>query len=349
MDKLKHGGKIHGPQIIACLWDFDQTLIPGYMQKPLFKHFNVDEKQFWAEVNALPEIYAKRGVRASKDTIYLNHLLTYVKGGRMPGLSNALLRELGKQIEFYPGMPELMKHLCDFVHENEAYAAHDIRLEHYVISTGLKEMIKGSAVAPYLTDIFGCELIEQPLAPGFAVQDEFPLEANSEVSQIGFMVDNTIKTRFVFEVNKGTNKRPSIDVNAKIAHHDRRVPIEQMIYVADGPSDVPTFSVVRDNGGKTLAVYDPTSQAELKQNDALLRAGRIDYFSSTDYSKNGPTARWLEMQIAQIAENVIQSQEQMMQARVGKVPQHLHKDDVQKALAQAEAQTELFDGASLDN
>src|SRR5476649_2026136 len=91
--------------IIACVWDFDKTLIPGYMQAPLFKRYGVDEARFWSETNKLVEAYARRGTRVSGEISYLNHLLTYVLDGQMRGLNNKILRECGKDIEFYPGLP----------------------------------------------------------------------------------------------------------------------------------------------------------------------------------------------------------------------------------------------------
>jgi len=79
--------QIHGQNIIACVWDFDKTLIPGYMQSPLFEHYSIDEQKFWKEVNELPVLYTKRGLTVSSDTIYLNHLLSYVKNGPLRGLT----------------------------------------------------------------------------------------------------------------------------------------------------------------------------------------------------------------------------------------------------------------------
>ena len=116
-------------------------------------------------------------------------------------------------------------------------------------------MIRGSAIAPCVNGIWGCEFIENPIPPGFLQQEELPIDPVLEISQIGMMIDNTTKTRALFEINKGTNKNPAIDVNADIRPEDRRVPFQNMIYIADGPSDVPSFSVVKKNGGKTYAVY----------------------------------------------------------------------------------------------
>ena len=89
--------------VVACIWDFDKTLIPAYMQTPIFKEYDVDEKTFWREVNMLPKIYAERGIRVSPETVYLNHLLTFVKAGYMQGLSNAKLKRLGGKLQFCPG------------------------------------------------------------------------------------------------------------------------------------------------------------------------------------------------------------------------------------------------------
>ena len=79
MSKASKKGQLHSQNTLACVWDFDKTLIPGYMQTPLFNQFGVNEKIFWSEVNKLPQIYANRGLSVSTETIYLNHLLSYVK------------------------------------------------------------------------------------------------------------------------------------------------------------------------------------------------------------------------------------------------------------------------------
>ena len=83
--------------IIACIWDFDKTLIPGYMQGPLFRHYGIDEARFWAETNKLIETYERRGYRLSSEIGYLNHILTYVLAGQMPKLNNKVFRELGRR------------------------------------------------------------------------------------------------------------------------------------------------------------------------------------------------------------------------------------------------------------
>ena len=329
--------------IVACIWDFDKTLIPGYMQAPIFEAYGIDEESFWKEVNALPEIYAERGTRVSHDTIYLNHLISHVKNGDLKGLTNHRLRELGSELVFYPGLAELLDHLKALPESKPEYRKHNIQLEHYIISTGLAEMIRGSAIAPHVDDIFACEFIEAPLPPHYSRQNELPLHVDFEISQIGTIVDNTIKTRFIFEINKGCNKNPQIDVNAYIAPENRRVPIHHMIYTADGPSDVPIFSVVKSNGGKTYAVFNPESDAEFAQNDALLHAGRIHAYGPADYSSSSTTAKWLRMHVRQICDQIVEDCEHALSKNVRRAPRHLHEDDEPENKANSGApQEELF-------
>ena len=228
MNPNRQNHQIHGQNIVACVWDFDKTLIPGYMQRPLFEHYDIDESTFWKEVNKLPSLYLERGLKVSSDTIYLNHLLSYVKNGPLRGLTNQKLKELGSELEFCPGLPDFFNELSQIPQDPE-FSSFDFKIEHYVISTGLAPMIKGSKIYPYLEDVFACEFIESPVPPHFMSQTELSLPLDPEISQVGMTVDNTIKTRFIFEINKGSNKNPAIDVNTAMPHEDRRVPIEQMI------------------------------------------------------------------------------------------------------------------------
>ena len=102
--------------IIACIWDFDKTLSPGYMQAPIFELYNVNPKKFWKEVEQLPDVYKSNGLDLiSTDTLYLNHILTYTREGVFKGLNNSCLKKLGAKIELYNGLPQFfdeIKHFC---------------------------------------------------------------------------------------------------------------------------------------------------------------------------------------------------------------------------------------------
>ena len=324
--------------IIACIWDFDKTLIPEYMQSPLFRRYGVDEATFWNETNNLVGHYKKRGYHLSPEIAYLNHLLTYVLAGKMPKLSNKILRECGAEIKFYPGLPDFFRAAQGYVAEKEAYRKHDIRLEHYIVSTGLAEMVRGSAIAPFVDNIWGCEFVENPLQPGFLQQPDFGLDAEALIAQIGLVIDNTTKTRALFEINKGTNKNPAIDVNASVAPEDRRVPFQNMIYIADGPSDVPSFSVTKKGGGKAYGVYNPARSDEFAQNDRLRAAGRIDHYGPADYRQESSTAQWLRMHIHSICDRIVADRESAVAARAAKPPRHLNLTPEEEAAARAAAE-----------
>ena len=320
---------------IACIWDFDKTLIPEYMQSPLFRRYGVDEANFWEETNRLAEHYRRRGYHLSPEISYLNHLLTYVLAGPMAGLSNKILHECGRDIQLYPGLPDFFQLARTFVQERPEYQKHDISLEHYVVSTGLAPMIRGSAIAKHLDGIWACEFIENPLQPGFLQQKELLTEETAAIAQIGMVIDNTTKTRALFEINKGTNKNAAIDVNSKMAAEDRRIPFQNMIYIADGPSDVPSFSVVKGGGGRAYAVYNPARQAEFAQNDRLLQSGRIHGYGPADYTEKSSTAQWLRMHLHQICDRIVADREAAVAVKASKPPRHLNATPAELAADRA--------------
>lgn len=320
--------------IIAMVWDCDKTLISSYMQDPLFKHFNVDGGKFWKEVNALKAYYGKQGISVNADTSYLNHILTYVKAGLFKGLNNALLREFGKDLKFYPGLPQFFGEVKSLINDDEKYKAFDIRLEHYVVSTGFAETIRGSAIAPFVDGIYGCEFIEAPAQPGYLEglgdvpsADAVPaaMIAASEISQIASALDNTSKTRYLFEINKGSNKYPeTIDVNSSIARESRRVPFENMVYIADGPSDVPAFSILNYNGGSTFAVYPKGDVKAFRQVDALRRDNRVQMFGEADYETASQSWLWLTEKVRAIADSIVERKQAAIRNSAGAPPTHLN-------------------------
>ncbi len=311
--------------IIACIWDFDKTLIPGYMQVPIFEHYQVDPKKFWKEVNALPQYYQKNNPNLFvPDTVYLNHFVTYARTGVFKGLNNALLKKLGAKLKFYEGLPGFFEEVKRFVTDNPEYQQHEIQVEHYIVSTGLRQMILGSEIAPYIDGVWGCEFVENPPSPGYLDNPEkSPRSDKKIISQIAYALDNTTKTRAIFEINKGTNKIPDIDVNAKIPDEDRRVPIQNMIYIADGPSDIPVFSIVNQFGGRTYAVYRPGSKEEFSQVNNLQKQGRVQSFGEANYTEGSQTAMWLKNAISEIADLIGTNRERSLGDKIGKPPRHL--------------------------
>ncbi len=310
--------------IIAVIWDFDKTLIPGYMQGPLFEHFGVDGRQFWAEVNKLEEVYKSQGVTlVSRDNLYLNHILTYVHHGVFRGLNNRLLHELGGKISFCPGLPDFLQRLKTLTAQDPVYAKHEIQVEHYIVSTGLRQMIAGSRIAVFVDGIWGCEFVEDSPGPGYLGEQMKIVAPDAEIGHIAYTIDNTSKTRAVFEINKGTNRIGEIDVNAAIDPENRRVPFQNMIYVADGPSDVPVFSIVNQYGGRTFAVYMPQSEPEFGQVKRLQEQGRVQSFGEANYTEGSQTYMWLRATVREIADRIVRDRELAVKEHAGAPPRHL--------------------------
>jgi len=301
--------KSSSQNIIAIVWDFDKTLIPYYMQKPLFEDYGVNESEFWKEVNALPAFYREQGVSMSPDTAYLNHILTYVEEGKFKGLNNSKLRELGSKLDFFPGVLEFFKTCEDLISQNKDYQKFDLRLEHYVVSTGLTEVIRGSKIHDHIKGIWGCEFIEK----------------NGQLHSIAYLIDNTTKTRALFEINKGVNVHPEeISVNQTMPEGTRRVPFENMIYIADGPSDVPAFSVMKKNGGRNFAVYNPDHPQSFKQAQALFKESRVDNCFEADYSEGTTAYRWLTSEIQEIADQILIKKKAQLRQGKESVPAHIN-------------------------
>lgn len=310
--------------VIAVVWDFDKTLIPGNMQTPLFRRYGVDEQAFWAEVDGLREFYLAHGARrVNDDLLYLNHILEYVRAGVFRDLSNDVLHELGAELTFHPGMPEFLATLRAVVEDDPAYARAEIHLEHYVVSTGLRPMIEGSAIRPFVDDVWACEFIEAPHPPGYRSPEQRQLFPHQRITALGYEIDNTSKTRALFEINKGTNKRPEIHVNSHLPAELRRVPFENMIYIADGPSDVPAWSVVRANGGLAFGVYQRGRLAQFEQITALQREGRIHAFAEADYRPDSTAHLWLTTEVRRIADRIVEDRELVVRRAVRSAPRHV--------------------------
>lgn len=307
---------------IAMVWDFDKTLICNYMQEPLFRRYDVEASIFWSEVNRLQSYYAKRNIAINRDTCYLNHILTYVKSGKLKGLSNRTLRECGKELVFFPGLPNFFSDIKNQIKENPIFKKYGICVEHYVVSTGFAETIKGSAIAPFVDGIFGCEFIEAPARPGYLDND--PIEGEGEISQVAIALDNTSKTRYLFEINKGSNKHPQeIDVNSFISKENRRIPFENMIYIADGPSDVPAFSILNNFGGSTFAIYPKGDKKAFQQVEQLRKDNRVETFGEADYTNGSHTWMWLCERVESIANRLAQQKEENIRKSSSAPPGHL--------------------------
>ena len=149
--------------IIAIIWDFDKTLVDGYMQDPIFDDYNVDAHEFWTEVNTLPKKYEEeQHVKVNPDTIYLNQFIRYAKTDKFGGLNNAKLKSYGARQNFYYGIPEIFKHTNEMLKDDPVCEEYNIKVEHYIVSTGFAEVIRGTELTHYRISVLNSRISVSP-------------------------------------------------------------------------------------------------------------------------------------------------------------------------------------------
>jgi len=286
---------------IAIVYDYDQTLSPNYMQdEVIFPTFGIDPKKFWA---CCRELVKAQGF--DNELAYMKALLDYLDIDRP---TNARLRELGAGLRFFPGLPEMFDEFRTGLLTAE-HAAHGIRVEHYIISSGLKALIEGSRIAPHVRAIFGCEYAE---------------DRDGRISFPKRAISHTQKTQFLFRINKGLLDYTQ-DVNDHMPAELRPVPFEHMIYIGDGPTDVPCFTVVRQNGGHAIAVYNPAepTRASFKKCYQLsTHADRVRHIAPADYRADSHLRFLLEQMVGEVATRIVERRARDLEAGTVRAPKH---------------------------
>jgi hypothetical protein len=245
---------------IACLiYDFDKTLSPRDMQEYGFlPGLNIDPDRFWAECREFAVANRMDAVLA-----YMYKMHEKAQSGAMP-LTRRALMALGEKVAFFPGVQDW------FARVNEYGRSIGLLVEHYIISSGLQEIIEGSAIASEFRAIFAAAFLYGN--DGRAI---WPASA----------VNYTSKTQYLFRINKGildvTNDR---DLNDFTPEDLRRIPFPNMIYVGDGLTDVPSMKMTRSKGGVSIAVHPPGDTALV---DAMLTQERADFALAADYRAGG--------------------------------------------------------------
>jgi hypothetical protein len=268
---------------IGLVYDYDQTLSPSYMtDEVVFPHFGISSEQFWKRTNALVN---DQGF--DNELAYLKTLLDCLTPDPP---TNAELRALGAKLQFYPGLPGMFDEMETILRAE--HRALGIRIEHYIISSGLCELIEGSALRPHVKAIFGCEFAE---------------DAQGRISFPKRVIGHTTKTQFLFRINKGM-LQPTEDVNDHMPADLRPIPFQHMVYVGDGPTDVPCFTLMKRYGGNAIAVYnpnDPTRGSFRKSYQLSTHADRVKHIAPSDYRAGSHLRLLLEEMVLEIADGIL--------------------------------------------
>ena len=245
---------------VALIYDFDGTLAPGNMQEYDFiPAVGKSNKEFWHEANTLAE-------EQDADQV-LTYMARMLQAAQSNGLSlrREAFRESGRNVEFYRGVREWFGRI------NAYGAERGIRILHYVNSSGLKEIIEGTAIAHEFKNIYACSFLYN--IDGIAY---WPAVA----------VNYTNKTQFIFKINKGVESVfDTKDVNRFMEESKRPVPFSRMIYFGDGTTDIPCMKLVKNFGGHSIAVFNPEERGQRAQLNELIRDNRVNHVCAADYSE----------------------------------------------------------------
>jgi phosphoglycolate phosphatase-like HAD superfamily hydrolase len=267
--------------IIAIVFDFDETLGPDSISFFLQEN-DVDPALFWQEINGM--------VQNGWDPplAYMHKIGEMAKAGKIDA-SEEFLSKIGKKLPLYPGLPKALQELKDYIKDNQELKRTRVSLEFYIISGGLESMVKATKLAPYIDGIFGCNFyydkkIKQPVG-------------------IKATISFTEKTRYVHGIRKGISvaelRNNPYRINDAITPDMQRVPFSQMIYVGDGPSDVPCLSMITASGGTGIGVSAPFGT--FKKGYELAKGKRITVGPYTaNYKKGSDMRKVLEETILRI-------------------------------------------------
>lgn len=243
--------------IIAIMYDFDKTLCTKDMQEFGFiPSLGISSKEFWSEVEALRE-----SENLDPTLAYLYKMLKFAKEKGVPVTRDKFV-SLGKGIEYFPGVEEWFERI------NQYGKDHGVTIEHYVISSGIKEILEGSSIKKQFKEIYACE---------------FLYDENKVAVWPKLAVNYTNKTQFLFRINKGvTNLWDDKSLNTFVPEEERRVPFRNMIYIGDGLTDVPCMRLVKANGGQSIAVF---KKREKDTAAKLMAEDRVDFITEANYTE----------------------------------------------------------------
>jgi 2-hydroxy-3-keto-5-methylthiopentenyl-1-phosphate phosphatase len=287
------------PNTIAIICDFDDTLGDDTTNLLLKEKLGMNEQEissFWnRDVGELVE----QGW--DPPLAYIHLILNRLEKSKLK-LSNSDLRDLGKKVYLFPGVQDLFPRLTSYVDKSKEFVEAHVQIEFYVITAGLEEIIRGTSISSDTKDIFGCTFDD-------STGDLIPKS----------IVTFTEKTKFLYAINKGISgselRRNPYSVNDVVENDQRRIPFSNIVYIGDGPTDIPCFSTVHQNGGKTIGVlkYEKKAGNEIvdKRRAWAIACGDRDRATlgpyRPDYTKDSDMYVNLLLQVERVALEIVDS------------------------------------------
>jgi 2-hydroxy-3-keto-5-methylthiopentenyl-1-phosphate phosphatase len=258
--------------IIGILYDFDRTLAKEDLQNYSFiPALNMTPDQFWGATNAFAQ---KEGVEKILSYMYMMIAQAKLKNIK---LTKNFLFGLGKDIQYFEGVQTWFNRINEYGEKN------GVVIEHYIVSSGTKEIIEGTSIAKEFKAIYACEFLFD--------------EKTQEAIWPKLAINYTMKTQFFFRIAKGILKITEDNkVNERIK--EKRIPYRNIIYIGDGLTDVPSMLLVKENGGKSIAVYPKGEKERVLQ---LIEDARVNFITTADNSLNSDIDKVVKLAIQQVA------------------------------------------------
>lgn len=267
--------------VVALVFDFDGTLTPQPMQEyTVLPEIGINRgKKFWDAVT-------KEAIKTGGEEIvtYMRLMIEMSKNKRYP-VTPKVLKSLAKNINYYPGVQAFFKRIGTYV---KTQLDEEVELRHYIISAGLKEIISGASIAKHFYKIFA---------------SEYYYNEYGEATFPKVIVNDTVKTQFIFRINKGKESLHE-NINLHMPMALRPIPFQNILYVGDGLTDVPCMTVIRKNGGYAIAVYRPNDRKGLRTCKELLKAERVNFIAEADYRKNKQLDRLVKLLLNNMVEGI---------------------------------------------
>ena len=246
---------------VALIYDFDGTLSPGNMQEYSFiEELNMTPAQFWGKSTQLSKEQDASGILC-----YMKLMLEEAKHAGISVKRDSFVK-FGEQVELFKGVQEWFSLI------NKAGKDIGLSIEHYINSSGLKEMIKGTPIAKEFKNIYACSFI---------------YDKDRVATWPAVAVDYTTKTQFIFKINKGIKEvSDNKKINEYVPEEERPIPFKRMIYFGDGETDIPCMKMVKANGGYSIAVYKPNDSSKKRTAEKLILDDRVNFVCPADYREN---------------------------------------------------------------
>ena len=277
---------------IGILYDFDKTLCTTDMQEYDFiKNLGMTSDAFWGEAAAITATHEVEKILA-----YMFVMIKKCKEKGIP-LTEEYLRSCGQHVELFNGV------LTWFDRINEYGRSQGVEIEHYIISSGTYEIIQGTPIAKYFKRIYACR---------------YMYDESGEALWPALAINYTLKTQYIYRISKGTlDVTDDYNLNRQQDESLRRIADHNMIYIGDGLTDIPCMKLVKERGGKSIAVYPEGNREHVKP---LVEDARINYVCVADYSPDSPLEKIVKLMIEKMAilEKLnMQEKEQLSQYKQG--------------------------------